>query len=56
MTTAFLRWADEHDLAFAVEPSPEGDRWACRLELLLTNPAEVPEMKDWQTQLLFKLA
>ena len=56
VTTAFLRWADEHDLAFAVEPSPDGDRWACRLELLLTNPAEVPEMKDWQTQLLFKLA
>jgi effector-binding domain-containing protein len=56
VTTAFLAWADEHDLAFDMSPSPEGDRWGCRLEVLLTNPAEVPDMDQWQTQLLFKLA
>jgi effector-binding domain-containing protein len=56
VTTAFLAWADDHDLAFDVTPSPEGDRWGCRLELLLTNPAEVADMDQWQTQLMFKLA
>jgi hypothetical protein len=56
VTTAFLAWADDHDLAFDVTPSPEGDRWGCRLELLLTNPAEVPDTDQWQTQLMFKLA
>jgi effector-binding domain-containing protein len=56
VTAAFLAWAGDHGLTFAVEPSPEGDRWGCRLELLLTDPAEVPEMQDWQTQLCFQLA
>ncbi len=56
VTTAFLAWADDHGLAFDVEPSPSGDLWGCRLELLLTNPGEVPDMHDWQTQLLFELA
>jgi effector-binding domain-containing protein len=55
VTTAFLAWAAEHGLSFDVEPSPQGDVWGCRLELLLTNPAEVPDMHAWQTQLMFRL-
>ena len=55
VTTAFLAWADVHDLTFDVEPSPAGDVWGCRLELLLTDPDDVPDLHDWQTQLVFRL-
>jgi hypothetical protein len=30
--------------------------WACRLEMLRTDPAEEPDMHKWETVLLFKLA
>ncbi len=55
VTTALLDWAAANGLDFDMSPSPEGDRWASRLELLLTNPADVPDMNDWVTQLCFKL-
>jgi len=55
VTAALLDWATANGLEFDMSPSPEGDRWASRLELLLTNPADVPDMNDWVTQLCFKL-
>jgi len=55
VTTALLDWATANGLDFDMSPSPEGDRWASRLELLLTNPADVPDMNHWVTQLCFKL-
>lgn len=55
VTTAFLAWATSHGEVFDVEPASDGDHWACRLELLLTDPTEVPDLREWQTQLCFKL-
>jgi effector-binding domain-containing protein len=55
VTGALLAWAASNGLEFDRIDSPDGERWASRLEILLTNPAEVPDMNDWVTQLCFKL-
>jgi effector-binding domain-containing protein len=55
-TAALLDWAKARGLTWDVTPSPEGDRWGCRLELYLTDPRDEPDMHKWQTQLAFRLA
>jgi effector-binding domain-containing protein len=56
VTRQLLEWAAGEGLEFDKTDLPQGQRWTCRLERLLTNPAEEPDMHKWQTQLLFKLA
>lgn len=53
-TGRLLRWGDEHDLVWDASPSPEGERWACRLEIYLDEPGQ--DMNDWHTELAFRLA
>ena len=56
VTASVLDWARAQGLAFDMTPTPEGEVWGCRLELMLSNPAEEPDMHKWETVLLFKLA
>ena len=51
-----LRWADSQGLNWDSAETPAGAWWGCRLEVLLTDPAEQPDMTKWETQLAFKLA
>lgn len=51
-TSDLLAWAEREGLAWDVD----GQRWGCRLEEYLSDPAEVPDMNDWQTRLAFRLA
>jgi effector-binding domain-containing protein len=53
-TAAFLAWAEEHGLHFDHVDTPEGDRWACRLEVYKDEPGE--PMEQWETDLVFRLA
>jgi RNA polymerase sigma-70 factor (ECF subfamily) len=55
-TRDLLAWAAEQGLAWDKVGTPRGERWAARLESYLSDPAEVPDMKDWETVLAFKLA
>ena len=55
-TVDLLAWAEGKGLAFDVQPSPQGDRWAARLELYRTDPRQEPDMDKWETELAFKLA
>jgi hypothetical protein len=55
-TRTLLDWAASQGLKWDVAPSADGERWACRLESYLTNPAEEPDMSKWVTQLAFRLA
>lgn len=55
-TARLLRWADERGLRWDVSQTSEGERWGCRLELYLTDPAEQPDMNAWETELAFRLA
>jgi effector-binding domain-containing protein len=56
VTARLLDWAQRRDLAWDVTPTLEGEVWGARLEVLMTNPAEEPDMHKWETVLVFKLA
>jgi effector-binding domain-containing protein len=49
-------WAATQGLEFDSRPSAEGDLWGCRLETFLTDPREVADPAQWQTELAYKLA
>ncbi len=55
--TATLRdWASGEGLTWDMTNTPAGERWAARLEIYETNPADEPDMTKWTTQLAFRLA
>jgi effector-binding domain-containing protein len=55
-TRALLDWADAEGLTWDVTADESGERWGCRLEFYLTDPAAEPDMSKWETQLAFRLA
>jgi effector-binding domain-containing protein len=55
-TSALLGWAEHQGLAWDMSQTDEGERWGCRLEFYLTDPAVQPDTSTWQTQLAFRLA
>jgi effector-binding domain-containing protein len=56
VTGAFLDEAAAQGLTFDATDTERGTRWGCRLEVLLTNPAEQPDPNKWETTLVFRLA
>jgi effector-binding domain-containing protein len=50
-TRDLLAWADEQ----GHEWDADGDNWTARLEIYKSDPREVPNMDDWDTELQFKL-
>jgi effector-binding domain-containing protein len=55
-TGTLLDWAAAQGLTWDMSPGPDGERWGCRLEFYLTDPAQEPDMGKWETQLAFRLA
>lgn len=55
-TGALLDWAAAKGLRMDMSPSPEGERWGCRLEIYHTDPASQPDMSKWETELAFRVA
>jgi GyrI-like small molecule binding protein len=55
-TAALLDWAAARELAWDVSQTDAGEKWGCRLESYLTDPAEQPDTSKWQTELAFRLA
>lgn len=55
-TAALLKWAADQGLEWDKQDSREGERWAARLEIYRTDPAEEPDLSKWVTDLAFKLA
>jgi effector-binding domain-containing protein len=53
-TRTLLDWAAQQGLAFDVEETGKGDRWAARLEIYQADPP--PDMDVWETELAFRLA
>ena len=56
VTARLLDWGNDQGLAWDMEPTPTGEVWGCRLEVLMTDPAEEPDMHKWTTVLMFRLA
>jgi len=54
-TAALLDWIEQQGLAVDAAPSPEGDRFVARFEVYTNDPREVPDPKDWETELWMKL-
>ncbi|OAM76186.1 GyrI-like domain-containing protein [Devosia elaeis] len=55
VTGMMIGWARLTGQDFDMEQKPDGDHFACRLELYESDPAEVPNMDEWVTTLAFKL-
>ncbi len=55
-TAAVLSWGTAEGVTWDVTEGPDGEEWAGRLEVLRTNPLEVPDPNEWVTDLLFRLA
>jgi effector-binding domain-containing protein len=55
VTRDLLAWADEQGLEFDQWDTPEGHAWACRTEWYFSDPVEVPDLNQWETELAFKL-
>lgn len=54
-TGDLLAWAAAEGLTFDMTRTPEGERWAGRLEFYETDPREEPDLTKWRTTLAFKL-
>jgi effector-binding domain-containing protein len=50
------KWIEEQGLKVDVKPTPEGDKFGCRLEVYLTDPAVEKDPQKWETEVAFKLA
>jgi effector-binding domain-containing protein len=50
-TGDLLAWAKQEGL----EWDADGDRWTARLEVYKSDPVEVPDLDQWETELLFRL-
>jgi len=55
-TGRLLEWAAAKGLRWDMEQRDDGEHWAARLEVYLSDPDTEPDMSAWRTQLLFKLA
>jgi effector-binding domain-containing protein len=49
-------WASQEGLTWDMTNTPDGERWAARLEISETDPADEPDMTKWTTQLAFRLS
>jgi effector-binding domain-containing protein len=49
-------WARQEGLTWDMTNTPDGERWASRLEIYETDPADEPDMTKWTTQLAFRLS
>ena len=55
VTAMLIGWARQVGAEFDVEVKPDGDHFACRLEIYETDPTEEPDPEKWLTTLVFKL-
>ncbi|MBU1305088.1 MAG: GyrI-like domain-containing protein [Alphaproteobacteria bacterium] len=55
-TAMLIGWAKERGVAWDVSGKPDGDHFACRLEIYETDPSAEPDPAKWITRLQFKTA
>lgn len=54
-TGVLLGWASISSQPLDMEAKPDGDHFACRLEIYESDPMDEPDMNKWVTTLAFKL-
>jgi effector-binding domain-containing protein len=55
-TETLMDWAAAQGLRWDMSPGDNGERWAGRLEIYLTDPGQEPDTSKWRTELAFRLA
>jgi effector-binding domain-containing protein len=55
VNAVLIGWANLHQYRFDMQPTPKGDKFACRLEIYPNDPREVPDPRDWETVMAFRL-
>ncbi len=55
VTAILIGWAKHKGLEWDAETHPDGDHFACRLEIYHNSPDEEPDPAKWETTLAFKL-
>ncbi|WP_290051023.1 GyrI-like domain-containing protein [Amycolatopsis solani] len=55
-TASVLEWGAAEGVEWDRREGPDGEEWGCRLEVLRSNPLEVPDPAQWVTDLLFRVA
>jgi hypothetical protein len=50
-----INWAQKQGLKWDSWETPKGDAFACRYESFLTDPADEPDHKLWETEVAIKL-
>ncbi|HWV23379.1 MAG TPA: GyrI-like domain-containing protein [Thermomicrobiales bacterium] len=48
-----LAWGEQEGVQFDVQTADGREVWAGRFEFYLSDPADVPDMNDWQTDVAF---
>jgi len=51
-----IGWAKEKGIRWDSKVAPEGEQFACRMEIYVTDPREEPDPEKWETQLVIKVA
>lgn len=55
-TRRLLDWAAGEGLEWDMTDEGGAQRWGCRMESYLTDPADEPDTAKWETELAFRLA
>jgi effector-binding domain-containing protein len=55
-TGDLLAWAAAEGFRWDAWDTPEGHAWRSRVESYFTDPAEQPDLNQWETELAFRLA
>lgn len=55
VTAVLIGWTRQMQLALDAKELADGDHFACRLEIYVSDPVEEPDMEKWITRLAFKL-
>lgn len=56
VVASLREWASQEGLSWDMTNTPDGERWAARLEIYETDPAVEPDMTKWTTLLAFRLS
>ena len=55
VTGMLIGWLRQSEQPLDMEERADGEHFACRLEIYMTDPSEEPDMDKWVTELAFKL-
>lgn len=53
---ALVEWAKANGIQWDRWNDPKGDAFRARAEIFLTDPAEQPDRKKWETEVAIKMA